>query len=120
MITFKYPSDITKLPRANPAYPLIKEYIQRLMITADDMSRTWNPDDEGYLAILEPSDVNQNLGDVWHGLFQDIPFEGVFKRSGFYVAVFLANNSFGIVYLVEDAEWIDGPIREILNENLDP
>ena len=115
MITFKHPSDITKLPRDDPAYPLIKEYIQLIMRTSDKHSMPWDPEREGYLAILESSDVGQHLGEFFDGLFQDMPFEATLKRDGFYVAIALYNNSYGHLILVEDASWIDGPIRQVLD-----
>jgi hypothetical protein len=120
MITLKYPSEITKVPRTDPAYPLIKEYIQLTMRTSDANAPPWDPDSEGFLAILEPTDVGINLGEVYDGLFEELPFEGVMKRDGFYVAIVLYNNSYGHLILVEDASWIDGPIRDALEENLNP
>ena len=120
MNIFKNPTDISKLSRKDPAYPVVHEFIQRLMILADDMSQTWCPESEGYIVILESTDVGQNLGEVYDGLFEELPIEGVFKRSDFFVAVALYNNSYGHIFLVEDAPWIDGPIRQTLEENLDP
>ncbi|MBT3203229.1 MAG: hypothetical protein HOM14_06730 [Gammaproteobacteria bacterium] len=119
MITFKYPSDITKLPRNDPAYLLVREYLLRLMVTADDSCQCWCPESQGFIVQLEESDTSRNLMPVWQDQFKDIPFESVHYQDGFYIAVVILNNNFGLIWLVEDAPWIDGPIRDVLKRNMD-
>ncbi len=119
MITFKYPSDITKLSRNDPAYLLVREYLLRLMVTADDSCQCWCPETQGFIVQLHPEDTNQNLLPVWKGQFQDIPFENVHYQDDFYIAIVILNNDFGLIWLVEDAPWIDGAIRDVLEENMD-
>jgi hypothetical protein len=50
----------------------------------------------------------------------DIPWEVITLRDGFFNAVFLANNEFGIVFVIPDAEWVDVNLREVIEYHLDP
>jgi len=42
------------------------------------------------------------------------------KVDGFFQAIFLANNEFGIVFVIPDVPWVNGKLRELIEENLDP
>ena len=41
-------------------------------------------------------------------------------RDSFFLAIFLANNEFGLVFVIPDAEWVNGRLRQVMLENLDP
>jgi hypothetical protein len=48
----------------------------------------------------------------------EVPFEGVTMVDGFFYAVYLANNQFGIGFLIPDAEWLPGELRRHLEEHI--
>jgi len=37
-------------------------------------------------------------------------------RDGYFYAIYLANNEFGIGFLIPDAEWVKGELRALLDE----
>jgi hypothetical protein len=41
-------------------------------------------------------------------------------RDGFYTAIYLANNEYGLCFVIPDAPWVDGELRELIEDILDP
>ncbi len=114
MVTFKSVSDLSKLPADDPAFPIVEELVDQLIRAyADD----YDADAYGYITLVEECDVH-GFWDDWH--LADLLWEGIMRRDDYFVAIYLANNEFGIVFVIPDAPWITGRIREVINENLDP
>ena len=121
MLLFKSVTDLKKLDSSNPAYPIIEDLVQRLIIDFIKESNLYIPEDHGYICLVQEGDQDRALNEIWDdwGLLQ-IPWEGITLRDGFFQAVFLANNEFGIVFIIPDAEWVNGKLREVIEYNLDP
>jgi len=124
MILFKSHDDLKKLDSNNPAYPIIEDLVQRLIVDFIEDGNLYIPDDHGYIALIEEHDLERVLEDIWPEpdgwTLLDIPWEGITLRDGFFNAVFLANNEFGIVFVIPDAPWVDGKLREVIEYHLDP
>jgi len=60
------------------------------------------------------------ISEDWYPSLTEVPWEGIMLEDGWFKAIFLANNSFGIVFVIPDAEWVNGELREVLEDNLDP
>ena len=120
MITFKSRDDLNRLPPDHPAYPVIREQVDQLITAYINEGYPYDPDDDGYIALIEPGDTDRTLDEIWDGCrLVDIPWEGVFLRDGHYTAIYLANNEFGISFVIPDADWVNGELREVLEEILD-
>ncbi len=120
MILFKSPEDLQKLPNKDPAYPIINDLVQRLIIDFIAEGNRYIPDDHGYIALIEEDDKDRILTEIWNDwALLDIPWEGISIVDGFFQAVFLANNEFGIVFIIPDAPWLDGKLREAIKDHLD-
>lgn len=79
------------------------------------------PDDDGYTILVEPHDKDRVLTEIWSDwTLLDIPWEGITFRDGYFLALFLANNQFGIEFIIPDAFWVDGDLRKMIEDNLDP
>ena len=121
MITFKQTSDINQLSTTHPAYFVIKDLIDSLITAYDSPGRPYRPEDEGYIVLIEEGDTERILHEIWDDwTLLDIPWEGVMQEDGFFKGIFLANNEFGIVFVIPDAEWVNGTLRETLLYHLDP
>lgn len=121
MIIFKTQEDLLKLNRNNPAYPIIEELVQRLIVDFVKDGNRYIPEDHGYIVLIEEQDKDRPLTEIWDDwTLLDIPWEGITLIDGFFQGVFLANNEFGIVFIIPNAEWVDGQLREIIEHNLDP
>ena len=123
MITFESVSDLSKLPPDDPAFPIIKDLSEKLLTTAHTMDRPYDPDADGYLVLIEEQDIARPLTEIWSEdayRLTDIPWEGVGAQDGFYIAIFLANNEFGLVFVIPDADWLSDELIDVLEDNLVP
>ena len=41
------------------------------------------------------------------------------RRDGFYTAIFLANNEYGLVFVIPNADWVNGELRDMIEQHLD-
>jgi len=118
VITFKSTEDLSKLSPEDPAYPTVKELVDRL-ITAYGKPYNWQ--DYGYVILIEEADVNHTLDAIWDGCtLLDIYWEGIMKQGDFFIAIYLANNEYGLVFVIPDAPWVDGELRAMIEDTLDP
>ncbi len=121
MITFKSPEDINKLSPDDPAYATVKELIEQLITSYTWEGHPYNPDWYGYIILIEPEDVDRELDELWDGCrLLNVPWEGIMLRDGFYIAIYLANNEYGKIVIFENASWVTGELREMIEDILDP
>ncbi len=121
MLSFKSESDLQQLPQDDPAYPIISDLVQSLIVECPDSAYPYDPEAHGFISLIEEQDIDRVIHEIWEDwTLLDVHWEGVVVRDNYYVAIFLANNEWGWVAVIEDAEWIDGKLRDILTEHLDP
>ena len=123
MLKFTSADDLSRLPEDNPAHPVIAELIQGLITDTYGTEFPYDEEGDGFIALIEPGDVDRPLTEIWDdgdwGLL-DIPWEGITRRGDFFLAIFLANNQYGIVFVIPDEDWVNGELRECIMRNLDP
>ena len=121
MITFKSTEDINKLSPDDPAYSTVKELIEQLITAYSPPGRAYDAEDDGYIILIEPEDADRTLDELWDGCsLLSIPYEGIFLRDNFFVAIYLANNEYGLTFVIPDADWVTGELREFIDDILDP
>jgi hypothetical protein len=104
VITFKSHDDLSRLSSDHPARPVIREQVEQLIDAYINEGYAYNPDDDGYIALIEEGDVDRDLDEIWDGCrLVDLPWEGASLRDGFYTAIYLANNEIGISFFNPDA-----------------
>jgi hypothetical protein len=116
MKTFKSISDVEHA-RIHPLHATIK----KLFLPVIAATPEYRPEDDGYLVLMEPGDVDRVLDDldVPYRL-SEVPFEGVSIIDGCFHAVCLPNNQFGLDFLIPDEDWVTGEARRHLEDHLDP
>ena len=120
MITFKSPEDLTKLSPTEPAYPTVKQLIEQLIEAYTWEGHPYNADDYGYIVLIEPRDTDRVLDEIWDDWrLVDVPWEGIMLRDGYFTAIFLANNEYGLVFVIPDADWVTGELRSVIEDHLD-
>ncbi len=128
MISFKSFDDLSKLSSDDPAHPIIEDLAKKLLVTTESMARPYDPDVDGWIVLIEENDVDRPLTEIWgedaYRLI-DIPFEGTTlqgttRQNGVFLGVFLANNQFGLVFVIPDEDWLPHSLRRVLCENLVP
>ena len=120
MITFKSHEDLQKLHPDDPAFPVMEELVRVLIDDFTEPGQDYSPDDYGYLVLIEPEDVDRELNEVdmpW--TLADVPWEGASMRQGFYYAVYLGTDDYGMGFVIPDAPWVNGRLREVLESILD-
>ena len=121
MITFKSTKDLAKLPPSDPAFPTVKELVERLITEYTPPGGTYNANDYGYVILIQEDDVNGTLDEIWEGCtLLDIYWEGIMQRGDFYIAIYLANNEYGLVFVIPDAPWVNAELRQMIEDTLDP
>ena len=103
------------------AHKTVKELVERIITEYTPPGGTYNADDYGYVILIEESNVNRTLDEIWDGCrLLDIYWEGIMKQGDFFIAIYLANNEYGLVFVVPDADWVDGELRQMIEDTLDP
>jgi hypothetical protein len=121
MYTFKSTEDLSKLSPDDPAYATIKELIEQLITAYSPPGRAYDPEDDGYIILIEPEDVDRTLDELWDvATLLNIPWEGIFLQGNYYVGIALLNNEYGLTFVIPDAPWVDGELREMIEDILDP
>jgi hypothetical protein len=58
MLHFKSTADLKQLSANHPAYPLIKDLVERLIMDFPP-HRAYAPDDDGWICLIEETDVDR-------------------------------------------------------------
>jgi len=120
MLQFKHPHDLKQLPEAHPAYPTVK-LVERLIVDYQPPGRSYAPEDDGWIALIEESDVHRVITEIWPDWqLADVEWEGITYRDGFWQAIYLSDNEKGFVIVIPDAPWITAELRETIECYLDP
>jgi len=104
MKTFKTLKDLQQLSKSNSTHREIKKGLKR------------EGHIEGYFVLIEEGDNWIDLPELQANI-DELSFDGVFKVSGYYHAVYLTNNSFGLEFIIPDASWISPQLQESLNNH---
>ena len=121
MITFKSTEDLRKLPPTDPAYPTVKDLLDRLITEYTAPGQPYNADDYGYVILIQESDTDRTLDELWDGCtLLNIPWEGIMLQGDFFIAIYLANNEYGLCFVIPDAPWVNGELRALIEDILDP
>lgn len=117
MITLKASADLNKLDPRNPALPVVQELLLRLIDIYSSPGHPYRPDKYGFIVLIEEGDVSKPLDlPELDCRLEEITWEGASMHGEFFHAVYLANNEFGISFLIPDAAWVSGKLRAVLEE----
>lgn len=122
MLQFKSADDLQQLDEADPAYPIVAELVQRLIVNYEAEGYAYDPEADGWIILIEESDVDGPLNDIWDGdtKLTDLFWEGFTKQDDHFIRIFLANNQWGLAVVIPDTPWVDGELRQVIKDNLDP
>jgi hypothetical protein len=121
MLEFKSPEDLAKLSPTDPVFPIVEDLVKCLITDYIAEGYEYIPADDGWIAVIEEHDKDRVLTEIWSDwTLLDIPWEGISLSKGHYICTFLANNQFGIIFIIKNAPWVDGELRKMIEDNLDP
>jgi hypothetical protein len=64
MKTFTSITDLDRLSDDDPAKPVVKQLLEWLIAPCDFPDHPYDPEDHGYIALVEPGDENRELDDI--------------------------------------------------------
>ena len=102
MKTFKTLQDLQQLSKTDSAYRVIKIGLKRTGHL------------EGYFVLIEEGDTTIDLPEL-QGDIRALSFDGVFKVAGYYHAVYLTTNEFGLEFIIPDRKWLSAELRKHLD-----
>ena len=115
MKTFKSIPDVDRF-LGHPLQATIKNLVSAIINDYPE----YVPEDDGYLVLVEPSDVDRVLDDLdMPYRLSEVPFEGVTVIDGCFLAVYLPNNQFGLDFLIPDEDWLPDDVRRHLEAHLE-
>jgi len=121
MLEFKSTEDLSKLSPDDPAFPIVEDLVKRLITDYIAEGYDYIPEDDGYTILIQESDADRELTELWDGCrLTNILWEGITLRDGFYIAIYLANNEYGLCFVIPNAPWVNGELRQVIEDNLDP
>ena len=100
--------------------PVMKELVKVLIDDFTTPGHPYSADDYGYLVLIEPGDADRVLTDIdmpWR--LADVPWEGASMLHDFIYAVYLGTDDYGMGFVIPDAPWVNGRLRETLESILD-
>ena len=114
MLTFKSFDDLSQLPAKEPARPVIQNLLKSLIPEANSSVYSYNPND-GKVVLVEHRDVDIEL-DLFDPptKLEDVFWEGAHLDRDFFIAVFVPNNQFTLVCVIENADWLPPDLRRAL------
>ena len=121
MLTFKSPEDLSKLPAEDPAFHVVQELVHDLITAYTEPGEPFDHEAYGYVLLVSEHDVDRELDEIWDGCrLTNIYWEGFTKKDGFFIGIYLANNDYGLCFVIPDAEWVTGELRSMIEDILDP
>jgi len=114
MLKFTSEADLSRLPKTDPAYHVISTLVKGIITDTLDTEYPYDPEADGFIALVQPEDVDPPLKDIWPDgdwYLTDIPWEGITRQDGMFLAIYLANNQYGIVFVIPDQDWVKGDLR---------
>ncbi|MDD2582070.1 MAG: hypothetical protein PHR66_08765 [Desulfuromonadaceae bacterium] len=80
----------------------------------------YNPNDCGFVVLLNQQTTDADAMKLMGRTWADARLEGVTldKESNCFLTVWLANNQYGLTFLVPDEEWLDPVFRAVLLDEM--
>jgi hypothetical protein len=121
MLTFKSFECLSQLSNDHPSRAVIQSLLNTIITEAEKSGHNYHPDHDGYIVLIDEEDADREL-DLFTPprKLEEVFWDGVDVRSEHFIAVFLPNNQFGLVFAIPDEDWLPSGLRRVLCENLVP
>ena len=112
MKTFLTLEDIEHARLPGNVIPVVHDLLANLIAEHTEHGYTFNPDEDGHIVLIEEGDTDEAVREAIGGrTLLDVVLEGCTLDRGFFIAVVLFNNQFGVSVVIEDAPWLDPAVR---------
>ena len=115
MLTFTSYDDLSKLSPEDPARPIVQQQLKSLITEANHAGQEYDPNHDGYVMLADRKDLNIKL-DLFDPprKLEDVFWEGSHIDRDFFVAVFVPNNQFTLVCVIENSDYLPPDLRRAL------
>jgi hypothetical protein len=119
---FKSFECLSQLDSDHPSRAVIQSLLNTIITEAEKHGHIYNPDHDGHIVLIDDDDDADRELDLFTPprKLEDVFWDGVDVRSDHFVAVFLPNNQFGLIFVIPDVDWLPHGLRRVLCENLVP
>ena len=121
MMIFKSFECLSQLGSDHPSRAVVEDLLNTIITEAEKHGHIYSSDHDGYIVLVDREHADREL-DLFTPprKLEDVFWDGVDVRSDHFVAVFLPNNQFGLIFVIPDADWLPNGLRRVLCENLVP
>jgi hypothetical protein len=121
MLIFKSFECLSQLGSDHPSRSVVGDLLNTIITEAEKSGHDYHPDNDGYIVLPSKEDADREF-DLFTPprKLEDVYWEGVHVCSNHFVAVHLANNQFGLIFVIPDEDWLPNGLRRVLCENLVP
>mgnify|MGYP000107884644 FL=1 len=79
MLQFKSADDLKQLPEDDPAYPIVADLVQRLIVNYEAEGYAYAPSADGWICLVEPIDIDRPITEIWDDgtRLADLWWEGI-------------------------------------------
>ena len=119
MIAIRSPADLKRSRLPQNLHRAVTEVLANIQ---DAYGETYNPDDDGHIIVITPTDNDISLAEKLGSRYQESMFEGISynRDTRTWHVVYLLNNQCAMSLIIPDDEQLDPGIRRRLlrEENL--
>jgi hypothetical protein len=121
MWTFKSFECLSQLDSDHPSRAVVEDLLTTIITEAERLGHSYHPDHDGYIVLPSRETIDREL-DLFTPprKLEDVFWDGVDVRFDHFIAVFLPNNQFGLIFVIPDKAWLPSGLRRVLCENLVP
>lgn len=111
MIAIRSPADLKRSRLPEKLQHAVSEVLANIQ---DAYGETYNPDDDGHIIIITPTDNDISLAEKLGSHYQESMFEGISynRDTRTWHVVYLLNNQCAMSLIISDDERLDPGIRQ--------
>jgi hypothetical protein len=109
--------DAANLPAAHAR--VVRKLLADLITASEREKGYYAPGEDGFVALLERGDPEEQWLDIFGWALPEAQFEEVTRENGCFVATIL-NNGYGVSLVIPDEPWLDAAVRTLLARELSP
>ena len=123
MLKFTSEDDLLRLNPADPAFNTVSVLVKRAISDTYGTEFEYQESSDGFICLIESTDLNRPLTEIWGDDAYDlltVPWEaiGYDKSQKNYLAVFVANNSYSIAFVIP-RKIVHGELKQCFEQIMD-
>ena len=118
MKEFRSLEDVEQAGLPDNLFRVVHSSLQGLIECYAGSGFEYTPEDDGFAVLIEAGDSEESISSaIGHSLI-DAPWEGASLTDGYFIAVLMHNNQYGITVFLEDGPPLDPAVRARLMDDM--